>query len=235
MTTIERIALAQAIITFAVGLFVFIVYIWQKADAKRTAARIINVEISGAEDRLKALKVKFSDSGGTDIGKDFVLSTNSWSNYRHLFIKDLTDKQWRKLGDFYDDSEVLNEAIKENDSFFGYNSQAIRTARYDAAASFVTKAINDVEAGKFSITQLDGTQIVSPTAEQEIKNRINLELSAFNQILEESLNSANVHYNPKKPINDTDRTLKHIDTGLSDSDIGIKLRKIADRKILFWF
>lgn len=139
------------------------------------------------------------------------------------------------MGDFYDDCEVLNEAVKENNSFFGYNSQAIRTARYEAAAAFVTKAINDIEAGHFSVTQPDGTQVIAPTAEQEMKNRINLELSAFNQVLEESLNSANVHYNPKKPINDTDRTLKYIDTGLSDSDVGIKLRRISDRKILFWF
>lgn len=235
MGMLELIALIQAVITFLVGVFIFVLYIWQKTDAKRTAARIIAVEISGAEDRIKALKVKFSDSEGSDIGRDLVLSTNSWSAYRHLFIKDLTDKQWRKVGDFYDDCEVLNEAVKENNSFFGYNSQAIRSARYEAASAFVTKAINDIEAGQFSITQPDGTQVIAPTAEQEIKNRINLELSAFNQILEESLNNANVHYNPKKPINDTDRTLKYIDTGLSDSDVGIKLRRVADRKILFWF
>lgn len=235
MNTLEWITLSQAAITFLVGLFIFILYLWQKIDKKRIAARIILVEISGAEDRIKALKVKFSDSDGSDIGQDLILATSSWSSYRHLFINDLTDKQWRKIGDFYDDCETLNEAIKENNSFFGQNSQSIRAARYEAAASFVTKAINDVEAGAFSVTQPDGSQIVSPSAEQDIKNRINLELSAFNQILEESLNSANVHYNPRKPINDTERTLKYIDSNLSDSDIGIKLRKVADKKLLFWF
>ncbi len=233
MNTLEWITLSQAAITFLVGLFVFILYLWQKIDRKRIAARIVLVEISGAEDRVKALKVKFSDSDGSDIGQDLILSTNSWSSYRHLFINDLTDKQWRKVGDFYDDCETLNEAIRENNSFFGQNSQAIRTARYEAAASFVAKAINDVESGVFSTTQPDGTQVVSSSAEQDIKSRINLELNAFNQVLEDSLNTANVHYNPRKPINDTERTLKYVDSNLSDSDIGIKLRRIADKKIRF--
>lgn len=60
MGTLELIALIQVVITFLVGVFIFVLYIWQKTDAKRTAARIIAVEISGAEDRIKALKVKFT-------------------------------------------------------------------------------------------------------------------------------------------------------------------------------
>jgi hypothetical protein len=225
----------QALVTFVAGLVALDVYVRQKIDRKKDAARVLAVEIAGAEDRIKALKIKVGDSGGTDIGKDMVLSSDSWAQYRHLFIKDFTDKQWRKINDFYEECASLNDAIKENNSYFGQNSQAMRAARYSAAASFITSAIIDVEAGKFNIEQPDGTLAISSTAEADVKKRVNLEIGAFNEILQETVNVANVHYNPMKPVNDTERTLKFIETNLSDSDIGIKLRKIANKKVYLWF
>ena len=220
----------QAGVTLIVGLFVFILYIWQKRDSKKNAAKIIEVEISGAEDKLKELKVKFAESSGNEIVNSLILSSNSWTKYKHLFINNFTAKQWRKISEFYDNCELLNEAVREKDSFFGQNSQAIRTARYNAAASFVTKAINDVAEGKLNITHPDGTSTLSSNAEVEVKSEVENKMRAFNQILEESLNATNAHYNPMKPINDTDRVLKYMNTEILDGDIGIRLRQISTRR-----
>ena len=221
---------AQAIATLVAGMVALEVYSRSKFDEKKNAARMIYAEMTGAEDRVKSLKIRFKDSGGKDIGRDIVLSSDSWSKYRHLFIKDFTDKQWRKINDFYEDCESLNGAVRENNSFFGYNSQAIRNARYSAAASFITKAINEVEEGKFTVLKPDGTSEVSVDQEAALNTRIKLELTAFNEILENSTNSENVHYNPLKPINDTQRTLELIDLGISDDAIGIAIRKTSERK-----
>ena len=220
----------QAFITAIAGLIALDVYLRQKGDRKKDAARILSVEIAGAEDRIKALKIKLSESDGADIGKDLVLSSDSWSQYRHLFIKDFTDKQWRKINDFYEDCASLNDAIRENNSFFGQNTQAIRAARYSAAASFVTNAIIEVKEGKFSIQNPDGSVVVSPEAADTVRERARLQIQAFNELLQESLNNAHAHYSPKKPLDDTERTLKYIDSSLSDSDIGIKFRKIANKR-----
>lgn len=215
--------------TILVGLFAFIIYIWRKRDAKKNAAKIIDVEISGAEDRLKSLRFRFAESDGKDIGNSAIISSNSWQKYKHLFINDFTAKQWRKISEFYDNCELLNNAIRENDSFFGQNSQAIRTSRYTAAASFVSKAIEDIEEGKFSVEQSDGSRSLATSAATDVKNLIENKMRAFNQILEDSLNATNAHYNPMKPINDTDRILKYMDVEILDGDIGIRLRKISNR------
>lgn len=217
-------------VTVLVGLFIFILYIWQKRDRKKSAAKVVEVEISGAEDRLKELKVKFAESGGEEIGNALIMPSNSWNQYKHLFIRDFTPKQWQKISEFYDNCELLNKAVRENDSFFGQNSQAIRSARYNAAASFVSEALKAVQAGEFSVTQTDGNLVLSETAETDIKNLVQNKMRAFNQVLEESLNATNAHYNPRKPMNDTDRILKYMGTEVLDGDIGIRLRKISDRK-----
>lgn len=220
----------QAGVALFVGLFVFVVYILSKRDKKKNAAKIINTEISGAEDKLKELKEKFAKSDGKAIGESLILSSNSWSRYKHLFISDFTDKQWRKISEFYDNCELLNNAVRENNSFFGQNSQAIRAARYEAAASFVSKAVGEVESGKFNKILPDGTQVISDDAAAQVRIQVESELKAFNEILEESLNATNTHYNPMKPISDADRVLKYMDTEVLDGEIGIKLRKITTRK-----
>ncbi|MDB5185570.1 MAG: hypothetical protein JWL85_93 [Candidatus Saccharibacteria bacterium] len=221
----------NTIVGILAAAFAYGLYVKKKRDDKTDAAKIIDVELSGAEDELKTLKQSLADNNSSDLGSKMILSTNSWSKYKHLFIKDFTDKQWRSIGEFYENCETINEAITFNNEGFGKNAEAIRAARYQAAGKFVSDAILEVQNGSFSITQSDGTVVVDPESEKKVKEYIELRQSAFNELLQEALNKTGTHYLPLKPLNDVEKLLKYMDCRILDGDVGIRLRKIANRKI----
>lgn len=221
----------NTIVGILAAAFAYVLYVKKKRDDKTDAAKIIDVELSGAEDELKTLKQSLADNNSSDLGSKMILSTNSWSKYKHLFIKDFTDKQWRSIGEFYENCETINEAITFNNEGFGKNAEAIRAARYQAAGKFVSDAILEVQNGSFSITQSDGTVVVDPESEKKVKEYIELRQSAFNELLQEALNKTGTHYLPLKPLNDVEKLLKYMDCRILDGDVGIRLRKIANRKI----
>lgn len=221
----------NTIVGIVAAFVAYLIYLKKKRDDKTNAAKIINVEISGAEDELKTLKQRLADNGSSDLGSKMVLSSNSWSKYKHLFIKDFTDKQWRSIGEFYENCETINDAIAFNNEGFGKNAEAIRAARYQAAGKFVSDAILEVQNGTFTVTQPDGTTVVDPESEKKVKEYIELRQSAFNELLQESLNKTGTHYIPLKPLNDVENLLKYMECKVLDGDMGIRLRKIANRKI----
>jgi hypothetical protein len=209
----------------------YVIYVKKKRDDKTNAAKIILVEISGAEDELKTLKQNLADNDSSELGSKMILSSNSWNKYKHLFIKDFTDKQWRSISEFYDNCEIINASIAFNNEGFGKNAEAIRAARYQAAGKFVSDALLEAQNGAFNITQPDGTIVTDPDSENKIKEYIELRQSAFNELLQGSLNKTGTHYLPLKPLNDVEKLLKYMETRLLDGDIGIRLRKIANRRI----
>lgn len=86
-----------ALVTLLVGSFAIFLYIKQKIDYKRDAAKLILQEIRYAEQKIR----KYREVKSYRL-YDRLLPKNSWNDNIHLFIKDLRETQNVDLiSDFY--------------------------------------------------------------------------------------------------------------------------------------
>lgn len=96
-----------ALVTFCVGSFAIYLYVKQKRDYKRDAAKLILQEIRYAEQKIRKYR---------EVRKyklyDRLLPTNSWNDNIHLFIKDLKEVQNLDLiSDFYAKASYIDTII----------------------------------------------------------------------------------------------------------------------------
>lgn len=97
------------VVTFAVGFLAIYLYIKQKVDRKRDAARLILQEIRYAEQQIR-------DSGRGARGymlASKLLPTNSWNDNIHLFTKDLKETEIDMISRFYSQTAYVDFLIAE--------------------------------------------------------------------------------------------------------------------------
>lgn len=97
-----------ALTTFFVGGFAIYLYIKQKEDTKRDAAKIILQEIRRAEDIISDYK----QSGGYQFAKK-IIATNSWNKNIHFFVGDLDNDELDRISNLYSTGEYLDTLIKQ--------------------------------------------------------------------------------------------------------------------------
>lgn len=97
-----------AFVTFLVGILVVYLYVKQKEDTKRDAAKIILQEIRRAEDII----FDYKENGSYQFAKK-IIATNNWSKNIHLFVGDLDNDELDKISDLYSTGEYLDSLIKE--------------------------------------------------------------------------------------------------------------------------
>ena len=96
-------------ITFLVGFIAIYLYIKQRIDKRRDAARLILQEIRYAEQQIR-------NSGRGARGYSLtskLLPTNSWNDNIHLFIKDLKETQIDMISEFYSNATYIDYLITE--------------------------------------------------------------------------------------------------------------------------
>ena len=96
-------------ITFLVGFIAIYLYIKQRIDKRRDAARLILQEIRYAEQQIR-------NSGRGPRGYSLtskLLPTNSWNDNIHLFIKDLKETQIDMISEFYSNATYIDYLITE--------------------------------------------------------------------------------------------------------------------------
>jgi hypothetical protein len=97
------------LITLVVGLSAIYLYLKQKEDRKRDAARLILQEIRYAEQQIR-------DSGRGTRGymlASKMLPTNSWNDNIHLFTKDLKETEIDTISRFYSQTAYVDSLIAE--------------------------------------------------------------------------------------------------------------------------
>jgi hypothetical protein len=97
------------LITLVVGLLAIYLYIKQKVDQKRGAARLILQEIRYAEQQIR-------NSGRGTRGYSLaskLLPTNSWNDNIHLFTKDLKETEIDMVSRFYSQTAYVDSLIAE--------------------------------------------------------------------------------------------------------------------------
>jgi len=116
-----------SIITFLVGSFAIYLYIKQKIDHEKDAAKLILQEIRYAEQQIRSFKVV-----GSYPLADKLLPTNSWHKNIHLFVGKLKETEIDLISRFYSNSAYLDIVIskisdKRNDLLIPVNIPPLQT------------------------------------------------------------------------------------------------------------
>lgn len=101
-----------ALVTLGVGSFAIVLYLVQKNNKKRDAAKIILQEVRRAEDIISDYKehrqYKFTKK---------IIATNSWAKNIHYFVGDLNVDELDKISNLYSTGEYLDSIITKISDF----------------------------------------------------------------------------------------------------------------------
>ncbi len=97
-----------ALVTLIVGFFAFGLYIKQRKDRKRDAARLILQEVRYAEQKIR----NYSSTVGYQF-HEHLLPTDSWNANIHLFIKDFEETQIDLISSFYSKAHYIDSLIEK--------------------------------------------------------------------------------------------------------------------------
>lgn len=204
--------IVTALATVVVGFGAFGVYVWQKRDHKKTAARILLIEIENAERQLSSIKSNESDSLPENT---YLMPTSSWEKYRHLFGRDLTSREWDTISEFYNRCIQYDKAVTYDASSLEHDIEALRISVKQALALGL------------AITILSDTSGLS-------NEELNDAYAEFgNKLTKTYMSPENLYmYKPNKPLNEATKAIKDLDNTLSLTSIGDKLRKMSKPSLL---
>ena len=210
--------LITSAITLLVGLTAFAVYIWQKHDNKKLAANAILFEIKNAERVIAEAR--------NNLKKDylseelFAMQYESWTKYRHLFVKNFDRDEWNTITDFYNKCQLFDETVAYNKTFFQKNEEQIRVNKQRIVSDYTKEAVDAMMQVNDDDPDKEETA-VKITEEFVEKTRRFDDTYMGRQDL--------VMYNPTKPVTDAKIYLADL-TQISGTSVGIKLKKIAKVK-----
>jgi hypothetical protein len=95
-------------VTFVVGFLIIYLYLKQRMDRKRDAAKLILQEIRYAEQQIRNFRIAQLYSLASKL-----LPTNSWNDNIHLFIKDLKETEIDMISAFYSKAIYIDSLIAE--------------------------------------------------------------------------------------------------------------------------
>lgn len=202
----------QTFITLIVGLLAWIIYQTQKKEHKKDAANAILLEIQSGEDAIKKVRdAVHKEHLDIDVS---VLPSESWSTYKHMFVRDFDKDEWDMISDFYNKSPLIDAAIKYNKTAFASDVEQIRTNKQRVLATYAEEAVREVTFNKEN-EEVDTKQI-----EETYKAKA----GAFDRLYMDQ--QRDFQYKPLKPINDVKLYLTDFPK-LTTSTVGTKLKSLA--------
>jgi hypothetical protein len=211
-----------AIVTLLVGAFGFLLYFLCKSDFKRRTARIIYLEITNAESKLKDAQSRIQESDRNNSKNLpehlYAMPINTWTRNRHLFVNNFKPNEWESINSFYDKCELYDEAIRSNDSRFSKDEQEIRQNVHKANYEMSEEYANQL---KDNMTDEEGATL---------KAKLKKHRDALAQFLTDGSNIW--IYTPSKEVNDVEFILKSTNLNLSLSSVGTRLNQLS--KLTSW-
>jgi len=111
-----------ALITLVVGVIAICIYVVQKIENKKDAARIIIQGIRRAEEIIS----DYRETQSYQFAKK-IIATNSWNKNIHYFVSDLDNDELDKISELYSTGEYLDYLIKKiSDTTLEYEVQLIK-------------------------------------------------------------------------------------------------------------
>lgn len=211
-----------ALVTLVVGSLALVIYRKQQKDSKKDAANILLLEIKNAEAQLMQAKEVIMRGEGIPESI-FSMKTASWSKYGYLFIRDLTDEEWRLINNFYEKCHQYDEVVEYNNTFFKKNEEQMRVNLHQAIADYTKDMLKKV--GKaFDIEDEKQRNAKNEEVLNEYKDLLNRFYDTFMRELTSP--NSKYFYIPQKPFQDAEVLINIIRLDLSTSTVGTKLEKI---------
>ena len=202
-------------ITLIAAVSAFSVYSKQKHDAKSDAANIILIEIENAERQLEKINPE-NPFPGTDRADIFLMPTASWDKYKYLFGRELDRNEWDTLANFYLKCQSFDEATRLNASYFDRNQQELRINLQRVLAGYAQEYAE-------ALAVLTDEEEKAALTSNYLKKR-----SAFEDALIGNASPSHLTlYMPMKSENDAKRALRNIESNLSLTSVGTKLKGLA--------
>jgi hypothetical protein len=201
----------SGMITFIVGLFAIWLYIKKKEDSKKDAANILLLEIQNAE-RIFGQISESVRSG--NLPNKFLMPTDSWDQYKYLFVRDFDRDEWDIITEFYNSSKLYDSAVLYSNSLFQKNEEQARVNLLRIPAEYLKKYLEELPEGD----EIDEAKLEKIFAKAAKFQETYLSRSEL------------LLYNPKKPTDDAKTALENINRNISQTSIGSKLKKLAELK-----
>lgn len=207
-----------AFVTLLVGAVAYILYRVQRRDRKREIANIILLEIQGAERKLKLIRKSLNEDPPTLPNDLRLLPIESWSANNYLFIRDFDRDAWDAIADFYDKCQLIDETIKFNNASFWNDVEQIRSNKQRLLADYASSAAKKLKGTVEKVEDGD-TETLKDFSDLSEK---------FDQIYMSK--QGRFGYTPNKTVNDAKAYIDQVDRRISQSAVGIKLKKLAHIK-----
>ena len=201
--------------TALTGVIALIIYSRQKNETKRRAALAVYTEIKSAENKLKDIRKEFFASADRPgLRPQRIMPSQSWDQFKHLFIGTLKDEYWNKIDSFYSNCLAYDEAVKLNDSYFNVNA-GLGNANLMKYYNELVLAYNEKTKKR--------KELEDPIV---INNEWILLKNDYAQFEQLALNNVTMYY-PVKPVNDARAALTELTESVLTSKAGEALRKAA--------
>ncbi len=204
-----------SLVTLIIGIAAYSIYRKRKDDFKRDAANTILLEIESAEQQLQKINEIISSPQNSDPVAPglYLMPNSSWDKFRYLFVRDFDRNEWDKVSDFYNKCQKFDEAVSYNESLFDKNVNEIRKNLQSILANYADgHAKNLIDKTVDEKTKLE---------EQYIKKR-----REFIGVYGNTHPDYTYLYYPSQPVNAAKAVLGSIETNLSLTSVGIKLKRL---------
>lgn len=206
------------LVTIAVGTAAFRIYRRQQHDSKRDAANVILLEIEGAEQQLQTIIGR--QSPGSLVENVYLMKNHSWDKYRYIFVRDFDRNEWDKITDFYNKCLQYDTSVEYDSNQFASNVDKAQSHILGILANYASDYVKQVET--------------NVAKEQDYKELYLKRKSAFLRSYGVEENSEGFappyFYGPRKPVNEAQSILETIETNLSLTSVGIKLKRMAENR-----
>lgn len=203
----------QTAVTLLVGAVAWIIYKVQKRENKKDAANSILLEIRSAEDAISKVRDAIhKEHLDVDVS---VLPSESWSAYKHLFVRDFDRDEWDSISDFYNKAALIDDAIKYNKTAFVGDVEQIRTNKQRVLATYAEDVVKEATYGNDDVNL------------QQLQETYDVKAKIFDKLYMDK--QKEFHYTPVKPINDVKLYLADLPK-LSTNSVGLKLKKLTGVK-----
>jgi hypothetical protein len=196
------------------------VYSKQKRDTKRDAANIVLLEIENAEQQSE--KVSF-DKPFTDINDEdvFLMPVASWDKYKYLFVRDFDRNEWDKITNFYRKCHSYDQSVVFHNASLDHNMKQLRVNVQRELAEY---------ASEYASKYAGANETDKETVKQEYIRKRNNFTDLYTG--SEKIDPIIFTYIPTKAFIDAKRALSNLETSLSLTSVGIKLKKLVDKNTI---
>lgn len=205
------------LITLAVGTVAFSIYKKQQRDTKRDAANVILLEMESAEQQLQIITQ--NQSANSLAENIYLMKNSSWDKYRYHFVRDFDRNEWDKITDFYNKCIQYDAAVSYNNSYFAGNVDMTQMHLLRIQADYA----NDYAREDAAATD----QIEKDAAREAYEKKKQTFINAYGVVQSADNFDSPYFYNPQKPVIEAKQVLDTIETNLSLTSVGIKLKKMA--------